>query len=321
MAVQFEDYYETLGVPRTATQDEIKKAFRKKAMKCHPDVNKAPDAEDKFKELNEAHQVLSDPEKRKKYDSLGADWKQGETFQPPPGWEHFEFRTPGESSGGFNFSDFFGTASGSDFGGFRTDSGGPRWSQRGRDHVAEIDVTLYEASHGAAKKIELAEQVLGPDGVRKTEKHTYEVKIPVGVTDGTKIRLPGQGAQGVGGGPAGDLYLKVRLLPDARFKVEGNDLKTTVRLAPWEAALGEKVEIATLDGPVTMTVPPGTQSGQTLRLRGKGLPRRSGPTGDLLVTVQIAVPKDLTAEERRLFEELSRESQFRPRNDTPGKSS
>jgi curved DNA-binding protein len=176
-------------------------------------------------------------------------------------------------------------------------------------------VSLGEAYRGASKKIELAEQVLGPDGTTKTERHTYDVKIPAGVTNGTKIRLSGQGAQGVGGGPAGDLYLKVRLKPDSRFEVKGNDFRTTVHVAPWEAALGAKVDVPTLDGAVSMTVPAGTQSGQTLRMRGKGLPRRSGPAGDLLVTVQIAIPRNLTAKERELFEELSRESQFRPRND------
>ena len=316
MTVEFKDYYETLGLPRTATQDEIKKAFRKLAMKWHPDVNKASDAEEKFKEINEAHQVLSDPEKRQKYDTLGADWKQGQRFKPPPGWDNVEFHTSGAPFGDGGFSDFFQTIFGADVGGFRAGSGASRWSQRGRDHVAEIDVSLGEAYRGASKKIELSEQALGPDGTTQTKTHTYDVKIPAGVTDGTKIRLAGQGAQGMGGGPAGDLYLKVRLKPDSRFKVTGNDLRTTILVAPWEAALGAKVDVATLDGDVSMTIPAGTQSGQTLRLRGKGLPRQRGLDGDLLVTVSIAVPRKLTEDERRLFEQLSRESQFRPRNST-----
>lgn len=314
MAVEFKDYYETLGVSRTATQDEIKKAFRKLAMKFHPDVNKAPEAEAKFKEINEAQQVLSDPEKRKKYDELGPDWRDGDRFTPPPGWEHFEFRTSGQPFEAGGFSEFFQSIFGGGPGGFRTGVREPRWSQRGRDQVAEVEVSLAEAYHGASKRIELTEQVLAPDGKIKTEKHTYDVKIPVGVTSGTKIRLSGQGGRGVSGGPPGDLYLKVRLQPDSRFTPEGSNLRMTVSLAPWEAALGAKVEIPTLGGPVVMTVPAGAQGGQTLRLRGKGLPRRDGPAGDLLATVQIAVPKSLTARERQLFEQLRQESTFRPRD-------
>jgi curved DNA-binding protein len=314
MSVEFKDYYDTLGVSRTATQDEIKKAFRKLAMKYHPDVNKAPDAEGKFKEINEANQVLSDPEKRKKFDALGPDWKQGERFTPPPGWQHFEFHTPGGPLGEGGFSDFFQAIFGGTPAGFEKDFREPRWSQKGSDRVAVIEVSLDESHRGAAKTIELTEQRLNSDGTLGTEAHTYDVKIPAAVRNGTMIRLPGQGRQGLGGGPPGDLYLKVRLKSDPRFKVEGDDLKTTVPVAPWEAALGAKVEVPTLSGTVVMTVPASTQSGQTLRLRGNGLSRRDGPAGDLLVTVQIALPRALTAKEKRLFEELGRESKFRPRD-------
>lgn len=312
--MQFKDYYETLDVRRDATQEEIKKAFRKLAMKYHPDVSKEPDAEERFKEINEAHQVLGDPENRKKYDALGANWKQGESFTPPPDWEPFDFHGTEESFGGGAFSDFFRSIFGGGLGGFRRGSRGAGWKQRGDDKIAEIDVSLDEVRRGGAKTIALQERVLGPDGKIETQTHTYDVKIPVGVTEGTRIRLPGQGRPGPGGGPPGDLFLKVNLKSDRRFKVEGNDLKATVKIAPWEAALGAKIDVPTLDGMVAMTIPAGTQGGQSLRLRGKGLPRRDGSAGDLLVTVRVAIPRTLSEQERKLFEQLGQTSKFRPRN-------
>lgn len=314
MAVKFQDYYEVLGVNRSASQDDIQKAFRKLARKYHPDVNKSPEAEDKFKQLNEAYEVLKDPDKRKKYDQLGANWKAGQEFTPPPGWENVQFHFQGGDfgdAGGFSdfFRTFFGGAGG--FGGFgdgmrgaagqRTAGG---WARPGEDHEAEVEVSLEEAFHGGTKKIQLEEA---------GQRRSYDVTIPKGVGEGSRIRLPGQGGRGIGGGSAGDLYLRVRLRPHPRFRVQGHDLTTTVTIAPWEAALGAEVNVPLIDGNVTMKIPPGTQGGQIMRLRGKGLPKRGGESGDVRVTVQIAVPKQLTERERELFDTLAKESQFRPR--------
>ena len=323
MAVKFRDYYEILGVSRTTPQDDIQKAYRKLARKYHPDVNKDAGAEDKFKELNEAYEVLRDPEKRKKYDQLGANWKAGQEFTPPPGWDgaHFDFGGARGGGGGMSdFSDFFeslfggaGEARGGR--GFRGFGGGraANLRRRGQDHEAEIELTLSELVQGGTRKIDLAAHVPQPDGRVRMERQSYDVTIPKGIADGSRIRLAGQGSPGIGGGEAGDLFLKVRLRSDARFSVEGHHLRTTLPLAPWEAALGAEVRVETLDGKVTVTVPPGSQSGQALRLRGKGLPKRAGEAGDLFVALKIVVPKSMTPRERELYESLARESAFRAR--------
>lgn len=317
MSVKFKDYYEILGVARGAGQGEIQKAFRKLARECHPDVNRQPGAEERFKEINEAYEVLKDPEKRKKYDMLGANWKAGQDFTPPPGWEnvHFEFGGNGQDLG--DFSDFFASLfGGGQFGGFPGMGGfsGRRGAMRhrGRDHEAEIELSLEEIARGGRKKLEMRVPVHRPDGSSVMQTQSYDVAIPRGICEGSRIRLAGQGGAGAGGGAAGDLYLKVRLKPDPRFSVEGHDLRSTLPLAPWEAALGAEISVPTLDGSVTLSVPPGSQSGQSLRLRGAGLPGRSG-AGDLLVTLKIVVPKSLSPRERELFESLARESRFRPR--------
>ena len=305
MGVTYKDYYEVLGVPRTATEDEIRKAFRKKARELHPDVNKTPGADDRYKELNEAYEVLKDAEKRKKYDTLGANWRQGEPFTPPPGWEGAG--TPfGQGAGGFDFSDFFRTifAGMGNFEEARTGPRGARRQARGEDTEAEIEVSLEEAARGSSRHVAFET----PSGRRD-----YDVTIPKGVAEGTRIRLSGQGSPGRAGGPAGDLYLKVRLKKDPRFTVDCRDLKTTLDLAPWEAALGAEVPVPTLDGPVTLKVPPGVSSGQTLRLRDKGLPTRGGSVGDLLVTVRIVTPKNPGEKEKQLWRELAEASGFEPR--------
>ena len=305
MPVTYKDYYAVLGVPRTASEDEIRKAFRKKAREFHPDVNKSPGAEDRYKELNEAYEVLKDPEKRKKYDTLGANWRQGEPFTPPPGWEGAGMPF-GEGAGGFDFSDFFRTIFGGmgEFPGEQPHGRTPRRPLKGEDQEAEIEVSLEEAARGGSRHIGLET----PSGRRD-----YDVAIPKGVADGTRIRLSGQGNPGRGGGPAGDLYLKVRLSKDPRFTVDCHNLKTTLDLAPWEAVLGCEVSVPTLDGVVTLKVPPGISSGQTLRLRDKGLPTRAGSIGDLLVTVRIVAPKNLDDKERELWEALAKVSSFEPR--------
>jgi len=315
MPVQFQDYYKTIGVSRSASEDEIQKAFRKLARKYHPDVNKDPGAEEKFKELNEAYEVLKDPDKRRSYDQLGANWKAGQNFSPPPGWENIRFATggPGAAAGGAgDFSDFFsslfGGAGGA--GGFRgARSGAMR--RRGEDFEAELEISLRDAAHGLKKKVDL--DIQGPGGLGAARKKSLTVTIPAGVTTGSKIRLSGQGGPGAAGGPAGDLFLRLRLRRDPDFTPEAHNLRTTLKLTPWEAALGTQIDVPTLEGPVKMKVPAGIQSGQSLRLKGKGLPKRKGETGDLLATVQIAVPKELTEKEKELFEQLAETSEFDPR--------
>ena len=314
MAIDYKDYYEILGVEKNASQDQIRRAYRKLARKHHPDINKLPDAEEKFKEVNEAYEVLGDPDKREKYDQLGSTWQAGYETGPPPGWEGVRFSYGSEDAG--QFSDFFQTLFG---GGWSAQQdaelrGGATRRRRGRDHESEIEVTLRDAYHGARKTVELERIEIGGDGRPVRVRKSYEVKIPPGITDGSLIRLSGQGSGGSGGAPAGDLYLRVRIRPDSGFAVHDHDLMSTVDISPWEAALGAKITVPTVDGKVSMTIPPGTQNGQTFRLRGKGMPVGGASHGDLLVTTRIVVPTKLTENEKRLFEELARESRFQPRH-------
>ena len=311
MAVQFRDYYETLGVSKTASEDEIKSAFRKLARKYHPDVAKDKKAaEEKFKQINEAYEVLSDPEKRRKYDQLGENWNQPGGFQPPPQWGGGQpggFRWgSGENGGvefefgGTGFSDFFeaffgGGRGRSAFGGF-----GQRgtMAERGNDVEADIMVTLEEALHGSTRQVSLRRA-----GSKKTE--TYQVKIPRGVREGQRIRLAGQGEAGEGGGKSGDLFLRVRLARHPDFSVEGSDLVHEVKIAPWQAVLGDQIIVPTLEGNARLKLPPGTQGGQRFRLRERGLPGVSGQRGDLYVVVQISVPKKLSEREREIWKQLA----------------
>ena len=312
MAVQFRDYYETLGVSKTANEDEIKSAFRKLARKYHPDVAKdKKEAEEKFKQINEAYEVLSDPEKRRKYDQLGENWNQRGGFQPPPQWGGGQrgggFRGGGGENGGVEFefggtgfSDFFeaffgGGRGRSAFGGF-----GQRgtMAERGSDVEADIMVTLEEALHGSTRQVSLRRA-----GSKKTE--TYQVKIPRGVREGQRIRLAGQGEAGERGGKSGDLFLRVRLARHPDFSVEGSDLVHEVKIAPWQAVLGDQIIVPTLEGNARLKLPPGTQGGQRFRLRGRGLPGVSGQRGDLYVVVQITVPKKLSDSEQKLWEQLA----------------
>ncbi len=313
MAVLFRDYYETLGVSKTASEDEIKSAFRKLARKYHPDVAKdKKEAEEKFKQINEAYEVLSDPEKRRKYDQLGENWNQPGGFQPPPQWGGgqpgggYHWGGSGENGGvefefgGTGFSDFFeaffgGGRGRSAFGGF-----GQRgtMAERGSDVKADIMVTLEEALHGSTRQVSLRRA-----GSKKTE--TYQVKIPRGVREGQRIRLAGQGEAGERGGKSGDLFLRVRLARHPDFSVEGSDLVHEVKIAPWQAVLGDQIIVPTLEGNARLKLPPGTQGGQRFRLRGRGLPGVSGQRGDLYVVVQIAVPKKLSDSERKLWEQLA----------------
>jgi len=307
MPVQFKDYYETLGVPKAASQDDIRKAFRKLARQHHPDVAKdKKTAEAKFKEINEAYEVLGDADKRKKYDTLGADWERGGGFQQPPGWQHtggggvdggdFHF-------GGTGFSDFFETffsgrrEGGASFGGFGRDEP----PQRGRDVEADIMVTIEEAFHGSRRDISF--QRSGNSGVE-----TYKVRIPAGVGEGQRIRLAGQGNPGPRGGKAGDLFLRVKFARHPDYRVEGQDLIHEHALVPWQAVLGCEVSVPTLEGRARLKIPPGTQPGQRFRFKQRGLMNPDKTRGDLYVAVQLEIPKTLRARERELWEQLSRET-------------
>jgi len=317
MSPKYKDYYETLGVGRDADSDAIKKAYRQLARENHPDVNKAPDAEERFKEIAEAYEVLGDDEKRRQYDGLGERWSQGQDFSPPPGWHapqgvEFEFRS-GSGLGGF--SDFFEQIFGAGPGGssFQTQYGhSPR---RGLDHESEVTVDLHDVLRGAKRRLTLNGSEVGPGGDVRRFTKTLDVTIPKGATDGTRIRLAGQGGAGESGAPAGDLFLKLSIRPGASFRLRGRDLEMTLPIAPWEAALGDKVSVTLPDGQsISLAVPAGSQSGAQLRLSGKGIPGRGkGEAGDLLVELKIVVPKTLSDRERELFEGLARDSGFDPR--------
>jgi curved DNA-binding protein len=305
MPVQYKDYYQTLGVANNATHDEIRKAFRKLARQYHPDVAKDKKAaESKFKEINEAYEVLGDPDKRKKYDTLGADWERGGGQSPPPGWNGMGGARGGGmgeefSFGGTGFSDFFEQFFG---GGFRRGGGGApggfgfeQQPARGGDIEADLMVTLEEALHGAKKKISFRRE-----GSSKVE--TYNIQIPKGVREGQRIRLAGQGQAGARKDLAGDLYLRVRLAQHPDYRVEGDDLIEDLEVPAWQAALGSEENVETPDGPVRLRIPAGTQPGQKFRLKGRGLPNGPDSRGDLFVQVEITVPKTLDDEEKRLWE-------------------
>ena len=299
MAVGFRDYYEILGVSRGASDEEIRSAYRKLAREYHPDVNNDPGAEDRFKEVSEAYEVLRDPEKREKYERLGENWKAGEDVSGASGFGGGFGGGDGQGFGdGAGFSDFFESFFGGRGGASRGFEG---FSMRGGDQEATIEVTLEEAARGGKQKISLAD---GRD---------FEVRIPPGVRDGQKIRLAGQGGGGASGGPAGDLYLRVRIKRHPRFRREDDDLVVEVPVAPWEAALGATVPVPTLDGSARVKVPAGSSSGRRLRLRGEGMPGPGGRKGDLYASVRIVVPKALGKRERELFEELAAVSRFDPR--------
>jgi DnaJ-class molecular chaperone len=344
MAVKTRDYYEVLGVNRSASADEIKTAYRKLARKFHPDLNPGDKAaEDQFKQLQEAYETLSDEENRKLFDKYGENWKAAKQGggMPPPGWEGAQTAS-GPQSAGFDFSGFDFSGVG-DTGGagfdifeemFGRSAGGrggrARRRTRGEDVEAQLELSLEEAHRGGKRTLQLQAtetcptckgagvvndktcETCGGSGQVLRPK-TIEVNIPAGVRDGSTVRLAGQGGAGVNGTPRGDLYLRIRLRPHPTFSVRGDDLESELRIAPWEAVLGAKLEVPTIDGTVELTIPPGAQSGQRLRLRGQGLNKRQGGRGDQYVRLKIVAPKETSTEERRLYEQLREISRFDPR--------
>lgn len=312
----YKDYYQIMGVARDASQDEIKRVYRRLARKFHPDVSKEPNAEEKFKEVQEAYEVLKDPEKRAAYDQLGSNWRQGQEFRPPPDWgRDFEFSTSsfgGAEEGGF--SDFFSSLFGqrSPFGQHPGGGGRARgFAAAGDDHVAKIQIDLEDAFRGGSQTIELKSPQLGADGRVSLQPRTLKVTIPAGVVEGQRIRLAGQGSAGIGGGPAGDLYLEIGFRAHRLFQVEGRDVTLTLPVAPWEAALGATVQTPTLAGPVDLRIPPNAKAGQKMRLKGRGLP--GSTPGDQYVLLKIVLPPADTPQARELYERMKQELPFDPR--------
>jgi len=314
--MEFKDYYKVLGVERTASDDEIKKAFRRLARKHHPDISKAPDASARMQELNEAHEVLRDKEKRAAYDRVGEGAQGGQPFQPPPGWDSgFEFSGgPGGFGDGSDHSDFFEALFGAARRrGARSRPGGPEEgrARRGQDHHAKIVVPLEDAFRGATRELTLHSPELDAAGNVALHERTLQVNIPKGIRAGQQIRLTGRGSPGLGAGPRGDLYLEIEFAPHARWRVDGRDLYFTLRVAPWEAALGAAVDVPTPDGTVEMNVPAGSQTGRKLRLRGRGIP--GSPPGDFYVLLEVVLPPASDDKARAAYRQMARDLAFDPR--------
>lgn len=311
--MDYKDYYKILGVSKGAGKDEIRTSFRKLARQYHPDVTgNDPKAEEKFKEINEAYEVLSDPDKRQKYDTLGANWKQGGGFRPPPGWQgrgahggqpDFDF-----NFGGTGFSDFFEQFFGGGRGGQSPFGGRPGAARqaRGADVQADILVTLEEVANGSVRSI----SVQNRNGMGDVQ--TFKVKVPKGVSDGQKLRLAGKGEMGHGGSQAGDLFLRVRFAKHPDFRVEQGNLHFEAAVAPWDAVLGTEIRIPLIGGAVQIRIPAGSQNGQKLRLKSKGLPIGSDRVGDLFVQLKVELPTSLNEREKELWQQLRSESSFRP---------
>lgn len=317
--MEYRDYYKILGVERDATQEEMKRSYRKLARKYHPDVSKEADAEQHFKELNEAYEVLKDPEKRAAYDQLGENWQAGQDFRPPPDWDQgFEFH-----GGGFTeadpdqFSDFFENLFGR--GGFSGGAGaGSRrgfqsggFQPKGNDTHAKIAVDLEDVYQGATRSITLKHTELGRDGRPQIKPRTLNVKIPQGITEGQQIRLAGQGEPGFGDGAAGDLYLGVTFAPHKLYRVDGKNVFVDLPITPWEAALGAKVRAPTPKGPIDLQIPPGSDNGSKLRLKGRGIPAKE--PGDLYVVMQMTIPKARTDAEKAAYRQFEQAFDFNPR--------
>lgn len=313
--MEYKDYYATLGVDKKATADEIKQAYRRLARKFHPDVSKEANAEDKFKSMQEAYEVLKNPEKRAAYDQLGSNWQAGQDFRPPPNWEGARSGRQGEHQFSAEemagFSDFFSNL-------FRGQRGSHQYAdegdfkQRGADQQAIISLTLEEAFHGTSKTFQLQVPEFTADGQVKPHVKTIKLTIPAGTMPGQQLRLAGQGGPGFNGGPAGDLYLTTEILPHPLYQLEGKDIYLTLPISPWEAALGTQVTLPTLAGKVELKVPAGASAGQKLRLKGRGMPTKP-VAGDQYAVVQIVVPPVTTPEQKALFETLAQKIPFNPR--------
>jgi curved DNA-binding protein len=313
--MEFKDYYQILGVPREATQDDIKRAYRKLARKYHPDVSKEPDAEERFKELGEAYEVLKDPQKRAAYDQVGKKWKAGQEFHPPPDWggRDFEFKGGGYTEADIGqFSDFFRTLFG------QGGRGAEHYEHatfraRGADQQAKILVDLEDAYLGGTRTLTFTIPELDTRGNIVSHTHTLNVRIPKGIMAGQRIRLAGQGGPGSGGGPNGDLYLEVEFQPHPLFRAEKHDIYLDLPVTPWEAALGETVVVPTLGGKVELKIPPGSQTGTKLRLKGRGLPGKT--PGDQYVVLRIVTPPAATPEAKELYEAMAEKMPMNPRKD------
>ncbi len=309
--MKFKDYYELLGVKRGATPEEIKAAYRKLARKYHPDVSKEPQAEARFKELGEAHEVLKDPEKRALYDQMGSQWKAGQDFKPAPGWNAgFEFRGGNTSGGDFGDpSDFFEALFGR-----RPREGGsrrPNLHAQGEDHHAKVMIDLEDAYRGAQRTVSLRMPSYNAAGQMVAQERNLDVNIPKGIRTGQHLRLAGQGGPGAGKGRAGDLYLEVAFNPHPLFRVDDRDVYVDLKLAPWEAALGAKVEAPTPEGPIQLTIPSGSSAGRQMRLKEKGIPGQ--PPGDLYVVLAVALPPADTEAAREAYRAMSKAFAFNPR--------
>lgn len=314
--MEYKDYYKIMGIAKDAPQEKIKRAYRKLARKYHPDVSKETDAEEHFKDLGEAYEVLKDPEKRAAYDQLGTNWKAGQSgFQPPPDWDAgFEFHGGGYTSDKGNaadFSDFFSSLFGQQAGGFQ--QGSHTQHIHGEDSHAKVYIDLEDAYHGASRSLSLRTTVLSADGHPEIKQRTLNVKIPKGVKEGQNIRLQGQGSPGLAGGKTGDLYLQIEFNPHSIYKVQGADVSLELPITPWEAMLGAKIHIPTPSGKVELKIPPGSSSGKRMRLKGRGIPAKT--PGDFYITLEIVLPEQISEKEKALYEALQQESSsFNPRS-------
>jgi curved DNA-binding protein len=303
--MKYKDYYKILGVERGAGEEEIKKAYRKLARKYHPDVSKEPNAKEKFQEVSEAYETLRDKEKRAAYDSLGSSFRPGQDFRPPPDWFDRFGSGRAEDLRDIDLSDLFEQMGIFGRAGTRRGGFGRNVPIPGEDYEAPVRITLEEAARGTEREFQI-------DG------KTLRARIPKGAVDGQRLRLRGKGGPGMNGGPPGDIYLQIVVEPHSLFKTRGHDLEIEMPLTPWEAALGAQIEVPTLEGRVTMKVPPGSKGGQKLRLAGKGLPKPGGGVGDLYAVLDIVVPGTLTEREKKLYEELRAASRFNPRANFSG---